>query len=321
MAKTVFGFGTSHSSQLSLEPADWAEQAELDKSRTPWDELIRSAPDSMRDELAPEVQNERHFRAQQALRTLSETVRTYQPDVLVIVGDDQDELFPHDELVPTVALALTPGLYDRPVDFSKLPPIRRKSMWAMHGEVEEFYPVATSLSEHIATQLSADGIDVAVLRTQPETRSLGHAWTFVRRRILGDTIVSMVPVFLNTYFAPNRPTPTRCVTLGAAIANAINVYPEDLRVGLVASGGLSHFVIDEQLDRRILDALKAGDTDRLASESPQTFTSGTSEILNWITVGSALRDYRFELIDYLPAYRSLAGTGCGFAFGVWTPSI
>ena len=28
MAKTVFGFGTSHSSQLSLEPADWAEQAE-----------------------------------------------------------------------------------------------------------------------------------------------------------------------------------------------------------------------------------------------------------------------------------------------------
>jgi hypothetical protein len=192
-------------------------------------------------------------------------------------------------------------------------------MWAMHGETEEFYPVATELSEHIAAHLAGDGFDVAVLRSQPEGRSLGHAWTFIRRRILGEVNVPVVPVFLNTYFAPNVPTPARCVGLGAAIAEAVREFPRDLRVGVVASGGLSHFVIDEELDRRILDALKAGDTARLAKESPQTFTSGTSEILNWITVGSALRDYRFDLIDYIPAYRSLAGTGCGFAFGVWTP--
>jgi 3-O-methylgallate 3,4-dioxygenase len=320
MADIVFGFGTSHSTQLSLAPTDWAEQAELDKVRTPWDELMRSAPASRQDDLAEEVQSERHSRAQEALRALSAAVRAHRPDVLVIVGDDQDELFPHDELVPSVAFALTPGLYDRPVDLDALPPVRRKSMWAMHGQVEEFYPVATGLSDHIATELCADGFDISVLRTQPETRSLGHAWTFIRRRVLGDSPnVAMVPVFLNTYYAPNTPTPARCVRLGAAIAEAITRYPEDLRVGLVASGGLSHFVIDEELDHRILDALKAGDMVALASESPSTFTSGTSEILNWITVASALRDYRFDLVDYVPAYRSLAGTGCGFAFGVWTP--
>jgi hypothetical protein len=193
-------------------------------------------------------------------------------------------------------------------------------MWAMHGEEAVSYDIATTLSEHIATSLSADGFDIAVLRSQPATRSLGHAWTFIRRRIMADWNVTLVPIFLNTYFAPNRPTPSRCVDLGDAIAKAIADFPDDIRVGIVASGGLSHFVIDEELDRRILSAFATGDMEQLASESPQHFTSGTSEILNWITAGSALRNYQFELIDYLPAYRSLAGTGCGFAFGVWTPA-
>jgi hypothetical protein len=78
MASIVFGFGTSHSSQLSLAPADWAEQAELDKVRTPWDELMRSAPESRRDDLAAQVQEERHERAQQALRALSAAVAAAQ---------------------------------------------------------------------------------------------------------------------------------------------------------------------------------------------------------------------------------------------------
>ena len=52
MADIVFGFGTSHSSQLSLSTVDWPEQAELDKSRTPWEDLLRSAPASMSDELS-----------------------------------------------------------------------------------------------------------------------------------------------------------------------------------------------------------------------------------------------------------------------------
>src|SRR5262249_24787549 len=112
-------------------------------------------------------------------------------------------------------------------------------------------------------------------------------------------------------------TPTRCIALGAALAEAVRSYPDNVRVGFVASGGLSHFVIDEGLDWRIIDALKAANMDQLAAETTEQFTSGTSEILNWITIGSALRDLHFELVDYIPAYRSIAATGCGFAFGIW----
>jgi len=317
MARIVFGIGTSHSSQLSIAPADWPEQAELDKSRTPWDDLLRHTRPNISDELASDVQAERYERAQQALRMLEETVRSHAPDVLVVVGDDQGELFPH-EAVPAIAVALTDGMYDIPPDFDRLDPIRRKAVWAFHAESPEFYRFAPALSEHVANSLNSAGFDLTVLRAQPESRTLGHAWTFIRRRLTGDQTAAMVPVFLNTYFGPNRPTPTRCVALGSALAQAVESFPDDIRVGFVASGGLSHFVIDEQLDRRIIDALKAADMEQLAGEAPEQFTSGTSEILNWITVGSALRHLQFDLIDYIPAYRSIAGTGCGFAFGAWT---
>ena len=45
--------------------------------------------------------------------------------------------------------------------------------------------------------------------------------------------------------------------------------------------------------------------------------SGTSEILNWITVGGALGGLAFDLVDYIPGYRSPAGTGVGMAFATW----
>jgi 3-O-methylgallate 3,4-dioxygenase len=316
MAHIVFGVGTSHSSQLSIEPAEWAEQAELDRTRTPWEDLIAHARPDINDQLSRDVQDARHERAQQALWTLADTIRGYAPDVLLVVGDDQGELFPH-EAVPAIALSLTDGMDDIPPDLGTLDAIRRKAVWAFHAESREFYPFDAGLSEHVAASLNAAGFDLTVLRAQPEGRTLGHAWTFVRRRLLGDAPIPMVPVFLNTYFGPNRPTPSRCVALGAALAEAVRTFPGDLRVGFVASGGLSHFVVDEALDLRIIDALKGADVEQLAAEAPEQFTSGTSEILNWITVGSALRDLQFGLLDYIPAYRSIAGTGCGFAFGVW----
>jgi 3-O-methylgallate 3,4-dioxygenase len=318
MAQIVLGVGTSHSSQLSLAPEDWAEQGDLDKSRTPWGDLIQKAPPSRAAELRPETIRERHDRAQEALRTLATAIEDCAPDVLLIVGDDQRELFEHD-CVPAIAMALTDGMYDLPPAPESLDPIRKKALWAFHAEEAELYPFAVGLSEHVAAELTSAGFDLTILRAQPPQRTLGHAWTFIRRRLLSARQVPMVPIFLNTYFGPNRPTPARCVELGTALAKAVRSYPEPLRVGMIASGGLSHFVVDEALDYRIIDELKNSDIDALAAEDPALFTSGTSEILNWITVGAAMRERTFSLVDYIPAYRSMAGTGVGFAFGIWEP--
>ena len=73
----------------------------------------------------------------------------------------------------------------------------------------------------------------------------------------------MVPVIINTYFPPNTPTPRRCYNLGAAVKACIDEFPSDMRVAVVGSGGLSHMVVEEELDRLIVRALLEKDAEAL----------------------------------------------------------
>src|ERR1700704_6157262 len=49
------------------------------------------------------------------------------------------------------------------------------------------------------------------------------------------------------------------------------------------------------------------------------FQAGTSEIKNWIAVAGAMSesDLPMTLVDYVPCYRSEAGTGSGMGFATW----
>ena len=62
-------------------------------------------------------------------------------------------------------------------------------------------------------------------------------------------------------------------------------------MGVVASGGLTHFVIDEELDRGFLKALETKDAGLHDRRSPtRCCAPGTSEYRNWIVVAGALAD-------------------------------
>jgi OH-DDVA oxygenase/3-O-methylgallate 3,4-dioxygenase len=126
-------------------------------------------------------------------------------------------------------------------------------------------------------------------------------------------------VLLNTYFPPNVPSPGRCFALGAAIRRALVAWPGHERVAVMASGGLSHFVVLEEFDRQVLDALRARDSGALSAIPRRFFRSGTSETLNWITVGGMVDGAPMDLLDYIPGYRSPAGTGTGMGFVTWRP--
>ena len=89
------------------------------------------------------------------------------------------------------------------------------------------------------------------------------------------------------------------------------------RVGVLGSGGLSHFVVDEALDRHVLEILAKRDADAVAALPLEQLNSGNSEIRNWIAAAGALEGLTMRLVDYVPCYRSEAGTGCGMAFAVW----
>jgi 3-O-methylgallate 3,4-dioxygenase len=127
-----------------------------------------------------------------------------------------------------------------------------------------------------------------------------------------------VPVFLNTYYPPNPPTPKRCVALGKAIAELVACYPGDGRIGILGSGGLSHFLIDEALDTSIVEAFRRNDLDMLAALEPRRLRSGTSEIRNWLVMSAAAAALKLDWISYIPGYRSPALTGTGLCFARWS---
>jgi hypothetical protein len=87
----------------------------------------------------------------------------------------------------------------------------------------------------------------------------------------------------------------------------------------MASGGLSHQIVDEELDRIVADALVERNVDALCSLPRERLNRapGTPEILNWITVAGAMDPAGMTLVDYVPCYRSPAGTGHGLTFGYW----
>src|SRR5262249_50168579 len=146
---------------------------------------------------------------------------------------------------------------------------------------------------------------------------MAHAYTFLHRRILNGHAIPLVPVFINTYYPPNQPTAGRCYDFGKALARAIESWDADQRVAVAASGGLSHFVIDEELDQTVLTAIKHHDLDTIRSLPEERLQSGNSEWKNWIALGAATGHLQMELIDYIPCYRSPAGTGCAMGFARW----
>jgi hypothetical protein len=193
----------------------------------------------------------------------------------------------------------------------------RAASWAVHADHPEHHPVSAELSRHIAEQLAAVDYDIMLFTQQPVGRTLGHAFTFPRYRLGLPASTPIVPVFVNTYYQPNVPSAARCFALGQVVRRAVESWESGARVAVIASGGLTHFVIDEDLDRRVLAGITDHAPDTLTSLSRAQLRSGNSEILNWVAAAGALEGLAATAIDYVPGYRSPAGTGTGMAFAYW----
>jgi 3-O-methylgallate 3,4-dioxygenase len=176
------------------------------------------------------------------------------------------------------------------------------------------------LGESIVRQAITDRFDVTILRKMPRPQT-PHAFGFIYRRIMRDTPIPSVPVMINTFFPPNQPTVARCYDFGKSILRAIENWDSELRVAVMASGGLTHFVIDEEVDQLFVQAIRDCDIGRVAALGESVFQDGTSEIKNWVPLAGMMADIGFtpELVDYVPCYRSPAGTGNAMAFMHWLP--
>ena len=325
MARIVLGLATSHSPQLSTPPDLWPLHGERDKRNLElldtdgrhisYDELLAKASPSLAGEVTTAKWQTRYDACQQGIATLAKTLEQVSPDILVIFGDDQEELF-SDENMPAMLVYWGEELLNRPHYANAASPGLRAAAWA-YGEMDKTYPVATNLGRHLIESLVGEGFDVAHSRKLKPGEGMGHAFSFVYGRLLHGKTIPTVPIMVNTYYPPNQPTPKRCFDLGRAVRAAIETWPNEARVAVIGSGGLSHFVIDEELDQQILKAMQAKDAEVLSALPQQRLNSGTSEVRNWISTAGAVEHLDMTLIDYVPCYRSPAGTGCAMGFAEW----
>lgn len=339
MAKIVFGFGSSHGPLLATPPERWDLRAADDRKNPehPFRGRVYTFPDlvaarkgekDFERESSLGVRTERYQRNNRAMDRLVEKVADVNPDIIVVVGDDQHEWF-YEDVQPTFTVYCGDQVINTAIDPEKLKtksPGIALAMSASHPPEDQAYPVPVGLANAIIERVVADEFDVAISAKQRANEKgpigIGHAVGFIYRRIVKDRPVPVLPILLNTYFPPNRPTAKRCYQFGQSIGRAIagwNGPNANKRVAICASGGISHFVVDEDFDHRMLTAMKNRDTKTIFAEPENMFLSGTSETKNWITVAGILSetDLQMKLIDYVPSCRSEAGTGCGMAFATW----
>jgi hypothetical protein len=330
MAEIVLGIGTSHGPLLSTPPEQWDLRAKADyvnkqhyfRGKTyDYESLLRERAPGFAKESELESRRERFARCQRALDAVGKKFKDVAPDVFVIVGNDQREIF-SDVLTPAITVFRGTRIENIPDHKPEVSPglkIAESGNCPPNGAT---YAGAQDLADHIINSLMADGFDLAQATTLPkECSRLGipHAYGFVYHRVLGDTPPPSVPIIFNVHYEPNRPSIRRCLALGHALRTAITSWQGHKRVALVASGGLTHFVVDEEFDQAVLNAMERSDEDALAKLPEAYFRVGTAEIKNWLPVIAAMigERKRFHKIDYVPCYRSEAGTGNAMAFVYW----
>ena len=327
MAKMVAAFGASHSTMQFSSVENWqalfdhvdcrAPINDFDGTPRSFEELMQSRPPDAADRISPAAIAQRHQATSEAMDRLESELAEAQLDVLIIIGDDQREIF-KDACRPAIGVyygetirnAAAPSA---PADDWYLQDQRRR----MEDGADRFYPCDAALAAHLISGLMARRFDITAIKSLVGEQFEGHAYSFVHRRLMRSRVIPIVPVFINTYYPPNQPTPQRCFELGAAIRELVASFPPDLRVGILASGGLSHFLVNEDLDRKVITALKERDYASLTSLPPHLLQSGSSEIRNWITTAAAVQDLALDWISYVPAYRSRALTGVGLCFAHW----
>ncbi|HXQ49950.1 MAG TPA: class III extradiol dioxygenase family protein [Stellaceae bacterium] len=154
------------------------------------------------------------------------------------------------------------------------------------------------LSWHLIEALVGDSFDL----TTCQEMLVDHAFTVPMSLLFpggGQWPVRVVPVVTNTVQHP-LPAPLRCFRLGQAIGRAVASYPEDLRVLVVGTGGLSHQLdgtragfINASFDRMCLDKIVRA-PEELATYSILDLTeiAGAQgvELVNWLAMRGALGD-------------------------------
>src|SRR5690349_4076625 len=225
-----------------------------------------------------------------------------KPDVAIIVYNDHASAFSV-EIVPTFALGCA----------AEFPP-------ADEGWGPRPVPVVKGhpeLASHIAQSVILDEFDLTICNKM----EVDHGLTVPLNLAFGspkEWPCPVIPLAVNVVQYP-PPTGKRCFDLGRAIRKAVKSYPEDLRVVVFGTGGMSHQIsgpraglINSKFDKAFLDGLTK-DPKKLAAmphvEYMREAGAEGIELVMWHVMRGALDDkvkevYRFYTV---PASNTAVG--------------
>jgi 3-O-methylgallate 3,4-dioxygenase len=328
MAKLVFGIGLSHSPMMALPGDRWKDFAvfdyqhpalyDEDGNHVNYAELEQKRNARYGEEMkdANLIKQWQDMRA--AFQRLRRDLEHFAPDALLVIGNEHGgETLSKGRIIPALAVytgdtIISEGAINHPIS-RKDPEIGRLMAKGLGMDGNHEWPGSSDIAIRLVTSLMEQGFDSGVIRKNQHTLH-GHAWGTVVVELMPEKQIPMVPIHLNT-FPPNQIPPSRCYDLGRAIRRAVEEMPDHLRIGLIASGGLSHFVTDVDIDRQVLAALKSETAEQELRSLPRhRLKAGSSEIRNWIILKAACEDMQLDWDEYIPVFRTLAGTGMGMAF-------
>ena len=345
MAKVVGGFGSGHGPLMSLPGDQWQQRSVWDMKcqelievptgrHVTYEELLAGADPNIAKVVNVETFDQRVETIQKGLDELERRFVQTDPDVVVMFGDDQSEWFFEDNY-PTISVYWgdTVKIHGRGVPVGGF-----RSTLAEDRD----WPVDSELGLHVIQSLQEEEFDLATMRyqretyggsigpsswylnfkmeTEPRPFGLPHAYTFPIGRWFGGKTVPILPITINTCYPPNWISPKRAYALGQAVRRAVDAWGIDKKIAFACSGGLSHFVVDEELDRMALKAMSEADGEVLSTLPRHRLQSATTETLNWVACQGAMGNTPMDVITYEPGYRTPAGTGVGCAVGHWDVS-
>jgi gallate dioxygenase len=212
---------------------------------------------------------------------LADWLAEKQPDVILLIYNDHVTSFFFDHY-SAFALGVGPqwAVADEGGGARELPPIKG-------------HP---ALAAHIGTSLMTDEFDMSFF----QNKALDHG-CFSPLSMLcphkPEWPVALVPLQMGVLQLP-VPSARRFYKLGQALRRAIESYPEDLKVAILATGGLSHQVHGERAgfnntewDHQFLDLFER-DPEQLADMTIAEYAElggfEGAEVIMWLTMRGAL---------------------------------
>lgn len=231
-----------------------------------------------------------------------EWIEKVKPDVCIVVFNDHATAFSVD-IVPTFALGCAEEFI--PADEGWGP----RPVPVVKGHPE--------LAAHIAQSVILDEFDLTVVNKM----EVDHGLTVPLSLMFGqpeEWPCKIIPLAVNVVLFP-PPTGNRCYNLGKAIRKAVESYPEDLRIAIFGTGGMSHQIsgqraglINSEFDKAFLDALATDPKKAVGIKHVEYMREAGAEgieMVMWLVARGALDEdvnevYRFYTV---PASNTAVG--------------